>query len=128
MVPQTVSTRLLGDFNLDGHVNNGDIPVLMNALTDLNAYKSSNSLTSDDVLNIGDLDLSGNISNADLQGLLDYLKGGHGSTSPVPEPASWLLLGLGIACLAGIKRRATARAATRRSFPMDPGCSTRSTG
>jgi autotransporter-associated beta strand protein len=105
VVPQAVSTRLLGDFNGDSHVNNGDIPVLMNALIDLNAYKSANSLTSDDVLNIGDLDLSGNITNADLQGLLDYLKGGHGSTNPVPEPASWLLMGLGIACLAGIKHR-----------------------
>ncbi len=105
MVPQTVSTRLLGDFNLDGHVNTGDIPVLVNALKDVNAYKSANSLTNDDVLNIGDLDQSGNVTNADLQGLLDYLKGGHGSTNPVPEPASWLLMGLGIACLVGIKRR-----------------------
>ena len=128
VVPQAVSTRLLGDFNVDSHVNNADIPVLMNALVDLNAYKSANSLTSDDVLNIGDLDLSGNITNADLQGLLDYLKGGHGSTNPVPEPASWLLMGLGIACLAGIRRRATAPAATRRSFRKDPGCSTRSMG
>ncbi len=33
-----------GDFNLDGHVNTDDIPVMQKALTDLNAYKATYGL------------------------------------------------------------------------------------
>ena len=77
-------------------MNAADIATAMSALTDLNAFKASKSLSNDDLLNIADMDLSGNINNADLQGLLNYLKGGGGSVaSAVPEPCSLALLGFG---------------------------------
>ena len=61
-----IDTNFLpGDFNRDGHVNAADLPAMVAALTDLNAYKSANGLTSAQLLSIGDIDLSGTVTNAD---------------------------------------------------------------
>ena len=107
VVPQTLSTRKLGDFSLDGHANAADIPAMIVALTDLGGFQSSHSLTNDDMLNIGDVNADGKISNADLQGLLNLLKagGGSGGTTAVPEPSSILLLALGGLMLTGKRFR-----------------------
>ena len=45
-----------GDFNRDGHVNVADIPTMLAALTDLNAYKANKGLTDGQLLSIGDVD------------------------------------------------------------------------
>ena len=63
-----------GDFNRDGHVNAADLPAMLAALTDLNRYKSANSLTDADLLAIGDIDGSGSVTNADVQALLTLLR------------------------------------------------------
>ena len=91
VVPNSASTRLLGDFNFDGHVNAADLTAAMTALSDLKAFISSSSLSSEDLLNIADVDLSGSVNNGDLQGLITYLQTGHGSLAPVPEPATGVL-------------------------------------
>ena len=65
------------------------------------------------MLQIGDLTGDGKVNNLDLQGLLDYLKSGHGSTSPVPEPATLSLLGLGGASLLLIGARKRNRRLSR---------------
>jgi hypothetical protein len=83
---------LPGDFNRDGHVNAADLPAMLAALTDLNRYKSANSLTNADLLAIGDIDGSGTLTNADLNALIGLLRSGGGSLSSVPEPASIVLL------------------------------------
>ena len=90
------SNFLPGDFNRDGHVNAADIPAMIAALTDLNAYKSANSLTSAQLLSIGDIDLSATLNNADVQALLSLLKSGGGSLAAVPEPASIVLMALAL--------------------------------
>ena len=40
----SVFSGLLGDFNQDGRVNAGDIPVMLAALADLNAYETAHSI------------------------------------------------------------------------------------
>ena len=72
VVPASASTRLLGDFNFDGHVNAADLTAAMTALSDLNAFKSSGSLSSEDLLNIADVDGSGSRQQCRLAGV-DHL-------------------------------------------------------
>ena len=73
---------------------------MLAALTDLNAYKSTNSLNSAQLLSIGDIDLSGTLNNADVQALLNLLKSGGGSLAAVPEPASIVMMALALPLLA----------------------------
>ena len=87
----SVFSNQLGDFNQDGHVNAADIPVMLAALSDLNAYETSHNLSAANLISIGDLDHSGAVTNADLQGLLDLLKSGGGSVAAVPEPTTLAL-------------------------------------
>jgi hypothetical protein len=74
-----VNRIVVGDFNRDGHVSATDIPAMMSALADLNAYKSINGLSDADLTTIADTNLDGQITNADLQALLNLLKNGNGS-------------------------------------------------
>jgi hypothetical protein len=88
---QAVGTYLKGDFNLDGHVNAADVVVAMNALTNLAQYQQTNHLTNPQLMQIANINDDASINNADLQSLLNYLKAGHGSATPVPEPCAALL-------------------------------------
>ena len=74
---------LHGDFNRDGHVNSTDIPAMLSALADLNAYKSTHALSDSDLLTIGDVDEDSNVTNADAQ--LTLLKSGMRRFLPVPR-------------------------------------------
>jgi hypothetical protein len=99
------STLLPGDFNRDGHVDARDIGPMMQALTNLSTYQSSHGNISTAQVNlIGDLNGDGKFNNADLQALLNALESGGGSTDPVPEPSSLLLLAFGSFALA-VRRR-----------------------
>ncbi len=85
-----------GDFNRDGQLTAADIPAMLQALTDLNAYKSAHSLTDALLTTIGDFDSSSTVTNRDIEGLLDLVASqGGGSGTAVPEPASLGLLIIG---------------------------------
>ena len=115
----TPSTILLGDMNFDGHVNAKDISALQLALTNTSSYLSTNfgngtpsshGVTSANIGTYADVTGGTTFNNSDAQALLTYLIAGHGSTTAVPEPASFVLGGLGAAAmgLIGWRRRKAA--------------------
>ncbi len=92
---QWVTTNLVpfGDFNRDHISNIDDIPAMLQALTDLNAYKTANHLTDFDLLAFGDINSDGKLDNRDIQSLLDFYT--SGGPQLVAEPASVALAGIG---------------------------------
>ncbi len=94
-IQPAVMPPVMGDYNQDGHTDASDVPVLIAALADLNAYKTAYNLTDAGLLSFGDLDGDHAITNADLQALLTLLSvaGGSGSDSSSGEnaPASTLI-------------------------------------
>jgi hypothetical protein len=112
----TPSSILLGDMNFDGHVDAKDIAALQLALTNENGYLSTNfgngtpsshGLTTSNIGQYSDVTGGNTFNNSNIQALLTYLKAGHGSSTAVPEPASFVLAGLGAAAmgLLGWRRR-----------------------
>lgn len=91
--PDLIVTSQLkrGDLNLDGNVDGQDIPTMLQALADLNTFKSTQGLSSNDLPTIADFDGDGKFTNADLQGLLQKLITSSNGAQPVPEPNSGTL-------------------------------------
>lgn len=89
-----LTATIHGDFSRDGQVTAADIPAMLSALTDLNAYTSARSLSPAQLVVIGDFDNSDSVTNRDIQGLLDLVanQSGGGSVAAVPEPATLTLL------------------------------------
>ena len=82
-----------GDFNADGHFTAADVPAMLNALADLDTYKSNHNFTDSDLLNIGDFNGDHAITNRDIQSMLDALaSAGNGAFVSVPEPTTRCLL------------------------------------
>jgi hypothetical protein len=92
------------DFNGDGAVTAADVVMMQQALADPQAFESQHDMSADDFLSLGDVNSDGVVNNADLQALIDLVKNGGGTANPVPEPASFVLFGLGALAIA-IRRR-----------------------
>ena len=93
----TLTATIRGDFSRDGQVTAADIPAMLSALTDLNAYTSARSLSPAQLVVIGDFDNSGSVTNRDIQGLLNLLaNSGSGPLTAVPEPSTLVLALLGL--------------------------------
>ena len=115
LTPDQVPLR--GDLNRDGHVDGADIPALLQALTDLNAYQTKYGLPAAATLAIGDLNGDGKVTNADLQTLLTLLKTGGGSLAAVPEPTSGMLL---VLALPGLAFATTRRGGSKLGCDLSP--------
>ncbi len=103
-----------GDLNFDGHVDAKDIAAMQAALTNTAGYLTTNfgngtpashGVTAANIGGYADVNGGTKFDNSDLQALLIYLKAGHGSAQPVPEPASFVLAGLGAVALGFVARR-----------------------
>jgi hypothetical protein len=109
---------ILGDYTFDGFVDQGDLPALLNALSDMSKYKSSpnNALYGSEtrLRQLGNYEMLPDnnlppITNLDIQEQLDYFADhGVGSLTAVPEPDSFVLICIGGASLA-LCRRCTRR-------------------
>lgn len=94
----------LGDFNNDGQIDLNDIAVCQTALDNTPAYEanptglpSGDALSAQDMLSVGDINGDGIFDAADLVALDAHLG--------VPEPASFVLLGLATSLTAFAARK-----------------------
>ncbi len=81
---------LLGDMNVDGVVDTGDVAPFVLALTDEQAYIDQYGL---DPALVGDINQDGSFDTGDVAPFVQLLIGGDSQS--VPEPCSLALLGLG---------------------------------
>jgi hypothetical protein len=94
---------LVGDFNLDGHVDSRDIVkmeyVLTNPIVLFDEYCEAEDLSISQANFLADVNGDGQFNDADLQALDTLLLNSGAQTSTVPEPSSFVLLSLASAGL-----------------------------
>ena len=106
------SNYVPGDVNRDGVVTVADVAALMDALSDLNTYRSSHAGLNDPqhLLEVADLNGDSQVTNADVQALSTLLANiaqgsGGGELAAVPEPAAVLPFVLALPAVAAVRRR-----------------------
>ena len=92
-----VTAGLLGDMNLDGSLDTGDVASFVLALTDPATYEAQHGI---DPAIPGDINRDGSFDTGDVAPFVALLTGANGSSSAaagpaVPEPGTLALLGLG---------------------------------
>ncbi len=95
-----VAEHLLGDMNLDGVVDTGDVAALVLALTDPATYMAEYGVDEATMTALGDINQDGVFDTGDVAPFVQLLVGG--GPPSVPEPGSLALLGLG--ALASLRR------------------------
>ncbi len=97
-LPDPMPRLLMGDLNLDGVVDTGDVAAFVLALTDPQAYMQQYGV---DPARIGDLNADGAFDTGDVAAFVQMLVG----NSAVPEPGSAALLVVGGMLLLRRRRR-----------------------
>ncbi len=103
-----VMLGLVGDMNLDGVVDTGDVAPFVLALTNPEAYEAEYGI---DPALVGDINQDGAFDTGDVAPFVQMLVAG--GTQSVPEPGSLVLLGLGGLMLLGRRQFRD-----RRTLPM----------
>ena len=87
---------LLGDMNLDGTVDTGDVAPFVLALTSPQAYQDQFGI---DPALVGDINQDGSFDTGDVAPFVQLLVGGSTGGAAVPAPGSLALLGLAVLML-----------------------------
>ena len=88
---------LVGDMNLDGTVDTGDVAPFVLALTDPSAYMAQFGVDEATMTALGDINQDGAFDTGDVAPFVQLLVGGNSPS--VPEPGTLALLGLGALAL-----------------------------
>jgi len=101
----TLTVVARGDFDRDTHVNAADIPAMLQALLDLDAYKTAKGLDASGLLAVRDMIRDQVFNNADLQGLLHALILGGLPASTVQAPPGFSLMLFAALIFAAVRAR-----------------------
>ena len=101
-----VPLDMVGDMNLDGVVDTGDVGPFVLALTNPSSYMSQQGVDEATMLSLGDVNGDGVFDTGDVAPFVQLLVGGNtgAQTASVPEPGVAVVMVVGL-MVAGMRRR-----------------------